>query len=71
MTPNGNFPKLGLLFWGPLSKDYSVLGSKIRYPPCLSSLSLDSWGDAMEKKIETTIMGYVGITIRIHSFIPR
>ena len=24
----------------------------------------------MEKKMETTIMGYMGTTIRIHSFIP-
>ena len=27
--------------------------------------------EIMEKKIETTIMGYIGSTIRIHSFIPR
>ena len=24
----------------------------------------------MEKKMETTTMGYIGTTIRIHSFIP-
>ena len=24
----------------------------------------------MEKKMEATVMGYVGTTIRIHSFIP-
>ena len=26
--------------------------------------------EGMEKKIETTIMGYLGITTKIHSFIP-
>ena len=26
--------------------------------------------EVMEKKMETTIMGYIGTTIRIHSFIP-
>ena len=26
--------------------------------------------EGMEKRTETTIMGYIGITIRIHSFIP-
>ena len=26
--------------------------------------------EGMEKKMDTTIMGYVGTTLRIHSFIP-
>ena len=30
-----------------------------------------SWDERMEKKMEATIMGYVGTTIRIHSFTPR
>ena len=29
-----------------------------------------SGDEGMEKKMETTIMGYIGTTIRIHSFIP-
>ena len=28
------------------------------------------WKEGMEKNMETTMMGYVGITIRIHCFIP-
>ena len=29
------------------------------------------WGlEGMEKKLETTRMGYMGTTVRIHSFIP-
>ena len=31
---------------------------------------LVSWNEGMEKNMETTIMGYIGTTIRIHSFIP-
>ena len=27
-------------------------------------------GKGMDKKMETTIVGYIGITVRIHSFIP-
>ena len=27
--------------------------------------------EGMEMQTETIIMGYIGITIRIHSFIPR
>ena len=26
--------------------------------------------EGMEKKMETTIMGHIGTTIRVHSFIP-
>ena len=29
------------------------------------------WGlEGTEKKMETTVMGYIGATVRIHSFIP-
>ena len=29
------------------------------------------WGvEGMEKTMETTMMGYIGTTVRIHSFIP-
>ena len=50
MTPNGNFPKFWYYFGGPPGKDYSILGSKIRYPPCLSSFPLDSWGGCNGKE---------------------
>ena len=29
---DGGFPKLGVLFWGPHNKDYSILGSILGYP---------------------------------------
>ena len=28
------------------------------------------WNEGMENRMETIIMGYIGITIRVHSFIP-
>ena len=40
---------------------------------CVSGLGCRLWlvgNEGMEKKVETTIMCYIGIAIRIHSFIP-
>ena len=53
------------------------LGFASLIPPCgfhfISLNTTDLWlaGNAgVEKKMETIIMGYIGATIRIHSFIP-
>ena len=32
VVPIGGFPKLGVPFWGPYTKDYSILGSKLGSP---------------------------------------
>ena len=40
---------------GLLSKDLPIF------------LTLEFGNDGMEKKMETTIMGYIGTTLRIHS----
>ena len=32
MVVSGGFPKLGVPFWGPNNKDYSILGSILRSP---------------------------------------
>ena len=29
-----------------------------------------AWNEGMDKKMDITIMGYIGITVRIHFFIP-
>ena len=31
-VPFGSFPKSGVPFWGPLNKDYSILGSILGSP---------------------------------------
>ena len=47
--------------------------SKVGSSGALEGLGSDlrlAGNEGMEKKMETTIMGYVGITMRVHSFIP-
>ena len=47
-------------------------GSRGRMRMALKSTGLWLAGNqGLDKKMETTIMGYIGISIRIHSFIPR
>ena len=51
---------------------YSLLTPRKARQACLQLLLTFLWlagNEGMEKKMETTIMGYIGTTIRIHSFL--
>ena len=49
-----------------------ILGEGITNPKALNPANVDwpAWFFHIDKNMETTIIGYIGTTIRIHSFIP-
>ena len=61
------FPKLGVPYWGPHNKDYSILGSILGSPyfgklPYRDNGKMETiyWGytGRMAKKMETTFWGF-------------
>ena len=59
------------LYWVPLFWEETARERLIAQPARLPYTGLWLTGnEGMEKNMETAIMGYIGTTIRIHSFIP-